>query len=418
MSDQARYVIIGGGVAGGHAIFQIRKNDKSGRIVVISKENQYPYDRPPLSKEYLAGKKKRADVFFRADSYYRRNKIEFIGGHEARSIDISRRIVELDDGRIFVYKSLLIATGGRVRKLELPGSELDGIYYLRTIEDCDAIKKVSRSRKKVVIIGGGFIGCEVAATLRARGLEVVVVERSSHLLSAAIDEETAGWIQAYQKKKGVRILTNSGVARILGENNQVRAVELDDGRVLTTDFVVAGIGIIPNTEIARDAGLKVDNGIVVDEYMETSSDEVYAAGDTAKFYSPLFKRSLRVEHVDVAQKTGTVAGRNMTGRKRQPFDEPPYFFSNQFDIEIKAYGDLSRRTSTVRRGAMNSKTGFIQFYFDESMLNGILSVNADWKEIEMAKTILELRRDFNDPSMVANQENSLGSIIQIMKHSK
>ncbi|MDA4136271.1 MAG: FAD-dependent oxidoreductase [Thaumarchaeota archaeon] len=412
MTDRVDYLVIGGGVAGGHAVFEIRRRDKSGRIVVVNRENQFSYDRPPLSKEYLAGKMERSGVFYKTDSYYRKNKIDVIRGHDVQSIDTPRRRVTLDDGREFVYKTLLIATGGRVRKLELPGSDFEGIHYLRTIEDCDVIRKEAKPGKKVTVIGGGFIGCEVAATLRGRGLQVTVVETSSHLLSAAIDEETAGWIKEYQEKKGVRILTNATVTRLLGKNGRVNAVELKDGQVLPSDFVVAGIGIIPNTELAEDAGLKVDRGILVDSNLKASAKHVYAAGDIARFYSPVFERNLRVEHVDVAQKQGTTAGRNMTGAKQQPFDELPYFFSNQFEIEINAYGDLSKRTTTVRRGKMDIKTGFIQFYFDGTTLDGILSVNADWEEIEAAKTLVGLRKDFADPSILGDEKRTLKSIIK------
>jgi 3-phenylpropionate/trans-cinnamate dioxygenase ferredoxin reductase subunit len=403
-------MVIGGGVAGGHAIFEIRKHDKSGRIVVVNKEEQFPYDRPPLSKEYLAGKMKRSDVFYRADSYYASNKVEIIRGHEVRTVDTSSRIVTLDDGREFSYRALLIATGGRVRELEQPGSDLEGIYYLRTIANCDVIKKVAKPRKNVVIVGGGFIGCEVAATLRGMGLKVTILERSSHLLSAAIDPETADWIERYHSKKGVEVLTDTSATRFLGNNGHVSGVELMDGRVLKADFVVAGIGIIPNTELAETASLKADKGILVNEYLKTSADAVYAAGDVARFYSPIFKRGLRVEHVDVAQKLGTVAGRNMTGSKKKAFDELPYFFSNQFDLEINAYGDLSERTATVRRGKMDAKTGFIQFYFNGATLNGILSVNADWKDIEMARALLESRKAFADSSVLSDEDRTLRSI--------
>jgi 3-phenylpropionate/trans-cinnamate dioxygenase ferredoxin reductase component len=403
-------LIIGGGVAGGHAIFEIRRHDKSGRIVVVNKEDQFPYDRPPLSKEYLAGKMTRSDVFYRADSYYASSKVEVIKGHEVRTIDTIGRSVILDDGRKFSYRALLIATGGHVRKLELPGSDLEGIYYLRTIENCDVIRKVAGSRKRVVVVGGGFIGCEVAATLRRKGLKVTLLERSSHLLSAAIDSETAHWIELYHSKKGVEVMTDTSVTKFLGRNGHVSGIELHDGTVLAADLVIAGIGIIPNTELAENAGLKTDGGIMVNEYLKTSADKVYAAGDVARFRSPMFKRNLRVEHVDVAQKQGTIVGRNMTGLKKKPFDELPYFFSNQFDLEINAYGDLSERTTTVRRGMMDAKTGFIQFYFNGATLNGILCVNADWKEIERARTLVESRKDFPDPSILSDEDRTLKSI--------
>ena len=188
MPDSADYVILGGGVAGGHAVFGIRKLDKSGRIVVVNAEDQFPYDRPPLSKEYLAGKMKRRELFFRADSYFSRNKVEFVKGRQAQGLDVSRRSVTLDDGSELSYGRLLLATGGTARKLDLPGSDLGGILYLRTLQDCDAIRSAAKNSKRVAIIGGGFIGCELAATLTGRGLKVTLVEVAPRLLSAAIHE--------------------------------------------------------------------------------------------------------------------------------------------------------------------------------------------------------------------------------------
>jgi NADPH-dependent 2,4-dienoyl-CoA reductase/sulfur reductase-like enzyme len=209
----------------------------------------------------------------------------------------------------------------------------------------------------------------------------------------------------------VNVLTDTSITRFVGKNGHVNGVELKDGMVLPADFVVVGIGIVPNTQLAEDAGIKIDKGIQVDEYLKTSADDVYAAGDVARFYSPIFKRNLRVEHVDVAQKQGTIAGRNMTGGlKKEPFDELPYFFSNQFDLEINAYGDLSQRNSIVRRGKMDARTGFIQFYLQETTLSGILSVNADWKDIETAKTLLGMRKEIPNPSILADESKTLTSI--------
>jgi 3-phenylpropionate/trans-cinnamate dioxygenase ferredoxin reductase component len=411
MPEAIDYLIVGGGVAGGHAVFEIRKYDKSGTILVVNEEDQFPYDRPPLSKEYLAGKKKRRELFFRADSYYRRNRVEVLRKHRVKSIDASHRNITFDDGREIPYKSLLLATGGRVRKLEVTGSDLEGIYYLRTLQDCDIIRKAASDSRKVAIVGGGFIGCEVAATLRSKGLKVTLIEMSSHLLNAAIDEETADWIREYHSKKGVHVLTNASVSGFIGKNGRVYEVELKDGKVIPAEIVVVGIGIIPNTELAEDARLRVDKGLLVDEYLKTSGHNIYAAGDIARFYSPIFKRYLRVEHVDVAQRQGATAGANMTGRKKA-FDELPYFFSNQFDLEINAYGDLSQHTAVVRRGQMDAKKGFIQFYLDGPTLNGILCVNADWNEIERAKTLILMRKDFAHPSILSDESKALKSIIK------
>jgi 3-phenylpropionate/trans-cinnamate dioxygenase ferredoxin reductase subunit len=241
-----------------------------------------------------------------------------------------------------------------------------------------------------------------------------MIEMAPHLLGAAIDSETADWIREYHSRKRVDVLTNASMDGFIGENGRVKAVQLQDGKLIPADLVVIGVGIIPNTELAEQAGLKVDNGILVNESLSTSSDGIYAAGDVARFYSPIFKRNLRVEHVDVAQRQGKVAGINMTGG-RTAFDELPYFFSNQFDLEINAYGDLTKHTAIFRRGKMSERTGFIQFYFEGASLNGILSVNADWNDIEMGRSLLSLRKNFSDPSIVADESKTLRSITKSMR---
>jgi 3-phenylpropionate/trans-cinnamate dioxygenase ferredoxin reductase subunit len=420
MQDAIDYLIVGGGVAGGHAVFEIRKNDKRGTILIVTQEDQFPYDRPPLSKEYLAGKEKKSDVFFRSDSYYSRNKIEVIKRQRVDALDTSNQTVTLSDGRKFSYKNLLLATGGRPRKLDqLPGSELEGIYYLRTLADCDAIRKASSPGKKVAIIGGGFIGCEVAATLRSKRLDVTLVEMTSHLLPSAIDRETADFLKEYHKGKGVNVLLDSTVSKFVG-SGRVEGVELRDGTVVHADFVVIGVGIALNSQLAESAGIKTDNGsVVVSEHMETSAPNVYAAGDIAMFYSPLFKLYLRLEHVDVAQKHGAIAGANMASKRKRKksYDEPPYFFSNQYDLEINAYGDLSRHTTVVRRGEIDAEKGFIQFYFDDKTVSGILSINAKWSDIESAKALVSLDWEY-DHTILTDESRTLKAIIKATRKRK
>lgn len=408
----ADYLIVGGGVAGGHAAFEIRKRDKARKIIMITSEQQPPYDRVPMSKEYLGGKKSKNKLFFRADSYYKRNKIELIQERHVQKIDVSARMATLDDGSELSYKTALLATGGHVRRLQIPGSDLSGIYYLRTLQDCDAIKKAAKASRNAVIVGGGFIGCEVAATLRSKGLGVTLVELAPQLLGAAIDERTANWIKDCHIKKGVNILTNTSISSFLGANGRFTGVELKGEKktVINAALAIVGVGIAPNMELAETAGLKTDRGILVNEQMKTSADGVYAAGDVARFYSPIFKRHLRVEHYDVAEKHGTIAGANMTG-ETQAFNELPYFFSNQYDIEINAYGDLSQHSAIIQRGEMDSGSGFLQFYFNAGVLNGILSVNADWNEIEKAKNLVSLQKEFGNASMFSDETRPLESMM-------
>lgn len=406
MPDRVDYLIVGGGVAGGHAAYAIRKRARAGRVVVVTEEKQLPYDRVPLSKEYLAGKRKKRELFFKGDSYYPRNKVEVMRERRAEALDVAGRTLRLDGGEALSYRRLLLATGGRPRRLQLPGSELDGIHYLRTLEDCEKIRDASAGAGSAVIVGGGFIGCEMAATLRCKGLKVTVVELGQHLLGAAVDEKTARWIQEYHSSQGVKVMTGAAVTGFVGKGGSVSGVKLGAAGVVSADLVAVGVGIVLNTELAESAGLKVDRGIVVDERLRTSAPDVYAAGDIARFYSPTMKRTMRVEHYDVAEKQGAVAGANMAGG-RASFGELPYFFSNQYDLEINAYGDLSSRTSTVLRGEMGSKAGFLQFYFNGTTLDGVLSVNRDWDEIEKAKAMVERRKRVVDPSALGDEGKAL-----------
>lgn len=400
--QSAEYVIIGGGLAGGNAAASIRDIDKSGRVIVISDEGHIPYDRVPLSKKYLTGELSREKLFFKREDFYTSQKIELITGRTVKQLDCSRRFVRLDNGQEIYFKKLLLATGGRPRKLPIDGSELEGVYYLRTIEDSDRLKKEIEHTKRVLVVGGGFIGCELASAFATKGLETTIVEVGPYLLNMAIDEETGNWIGKYYSERGVNVIVNVSVARFLGsrEGARVSHAELKDGRILTTDFVVVGVGLGLRTELAEASGLKVDRGIVVNEFLETSEEGIYAAGDVARFYSPLFKRYLRLEHYDIAVKHGRTAGANMAGHKKS-FEELPYFFSYQFDLKINAYGDLTNRTKIVRRGTFDKEKGFFQFYLNNSVLDGVLSVNAKWDDLKKARDLVLQRKTFESSELVS-----------------
>ena len=405
MSEFTDYLIVGGGIASASAGSAIRNRDKSGRIVVISKENHVPYDRTPLSKDYLRGEKQEGDLYLNKDRYYARRKIEIIQDQVATDLQLGERSVKLDDGRKFEFKSLLLATGGNPRRLDLRGTDLEGFCYLRTIEDSDALKQKMRKAKSAVVIGGGFIGCEVASALVSSGVDTTVIEAGQYLLNTSIDEETGRWLQNHYEKKGLHVLTETGVSEICGSGGRLTSVRTTYGREIPADLVVAGIGIVPNTELARNAGLEVNNGIVVNGYLESANAPgIFAAGDAAKFYSPIYQRYMRVEHYDVAVKQGSIAGANMTG-EHLPFDELPYFFSDQFGLEINAFGDLSRRTLVIKKDILNEKDGFLQYYFDGDTLCGALAVNKEWEEIELARDLVLLRKKFGEliPKVKRNQ---------------
>jgi len=407
MRQSADYVIIGGGLAGGHAAISARGVDKSGRIVIITDEEHIPYDRVPLSKKYLTGEIQQEQLFFKKDNYYKSENIELISGKRVREIDVQEKIVRLEDGLELTFGKLLLATGGKPRKLPIGGSEVGGVYYLRTLDDCEQLKAEIDRSKRVVVIGGGFIGCELASAFATKGLETTIIEVGPYLLNLAFDQETGEWLGKYYSEKGVNVLVNNSVAKFVGENGRIRSVELKDGKGISTDFAVVGVGLALRSELAEQAGLKVEKGIVVDEFLETSSKGIFAAGDVARFYSPIFKRQLRLEHYDIAVKHGKIAGLNMAGQ-RKPFEELPFFFSYQFDLKINAYGDLTNRTRIVRRGELNSEKGFFQFYLNQdNVLDAVLAVNVKWDEVRKARELVIQRRKFSDPESISNESKAL-----------
>jgi NADPH-dependent 2,4-dienoyl-CoA reductase/sulfur reductase-like enzyme len=378
------YLIVGGGISGAFASYAIRKNDKKGGIAIISSETHLPYDRVPLSKEFVRWERGLDELFFRKESYYKKNDIDIVLGHSAVALDKKKKVVVLDDGRKYQYGRLLISTGGKPRKLDIPGSGLDGVFYLRTIEDSIAIRQSFPNAKNAVVIGGGFIGCELAASMVNKGLNVTILEVMPHILGKAIDSKTSEWIKKYHESKGARVLTGRKAVAIEGKDGHVSSVKTDDGKVLPADIVAIGVGIKLNTQLAEAAGLKVENGIHVNERMQVVNEEdIFAAGDIANFYLPLLDRNMRVEHYDVAEKQGTVAGNNMAGGEAS-YNEPPYFFSDQYDLNINAFGDLSHPTKIVTNGEM-SNSGFIQYYLEGKKLVAILAVNYDWDKIEEEK---------------------------------
>jgi NADPH-dependent 2,4-dienoyl-CoA reductase/sulfur reductase-like enzyme len=407
--EEAEYLLIGGGLAGGYAASAIRERDGVGRVFLVSNENHLPYDRVPLSKAYLTSKTKLDNLFFRKREFYEQNRVELLAGRTATAVDRKNRLVTLDDGTEIHYVKLLIATGGRARKINLPGAELKRIHYLRTIEDCEALKAEMSSSRKAVVIGGGFIGCELAAAFSAHGLDTTIIEVAPTLLSVALDPETAEWIGGYFTKKGVKVMTNCTADAFVGEAGNASGVETKSGTI-PADFVAVGVGIAPNTELAEKAGLKTDKGIVVNEFLETETGDIFAAGDVARFYSPLFKHHMRLEHYDVAVKHGKTAGANMAGERRS-FSDLPYFFSFMFEMNINVYGDMSARERTIRRGSLTSEKGFFQFYLAGDRVVAFLSMNKGRDEINLAKRIILSGKLISDSALLSVESRSLETFL-------
>ncbi len=416
MTDHTKYLVIGGGLAGGYAVQGIRKVDSSGRLALVTQENELPYDRVPLSKAYLAGRLSKESVFLKKSEFYSEQRAEILLGRSASKLDTSAHSVVVSNpdgsGNEMTFERLLIATGGRPKRLGIPGGELSGVHYLRTIQDCESIRSAMERARRAVVVGGGFIGCEVAAALAAKGLQTTLLELGQYLLNLAIDEETGRWITEFLTRNGINVLTGTSVSRFLGSAGALTGVQTNTNEVINADLAVVGVGIQPNVELASEAGLRTQNGIVVNEYLETEVEGVFAAGDVARFYSPTFGRHLRVEHYDVAVKHGRLAGGNMAGQ-RQAFSELPHFFSNLFNIRINVYGDMTERAQTVRRGIPDFAKGggFAQFYMGENKINAFLEIGRPLEEVQTCKRLVSSRRVIEDPSRLSHESYDLNQML-------
>ena len=357
------------------------------------------------------GKIPRESLFLQEAEFYQQHNVEVLLGRRVQRLNVDARSALLNDGRELKFDRLLLATGGRPRRLSIPGGNLPGIYYLRTIDDSEAIQAAMSKAHRAVVIGGGFIGCEIAAASVQKGLDTTIIEVGPSLLSLPIDAETAQWITEYFIERGVHVLTNEAAARFLEEDGRAVGVETKTGKEVLGDFVGVGVGVAPNVELAQEAALAVDNGIIVNEQLEVDNKGVYAAGDVARFYSPVFAKHLRLEHYDVAVKHGQVAGANMAGGQEK-FAELPYFFSFMFKLRTEVWGDATQRELVVRRGPLQltDKGGFAQFYLSQGRIQAYLSVNRPFKENEAAKKLILSRQTIEDSSVLGNESVDLGTL--------
>jgi 3-phenylpropionate/trans-cinnamate dioxygenase ferredoxin reductase subunit len=385
MADQT-FVIIGANLAGGRAAEALRKEGFEGRVVLIGAEPDPPYERPPLSKEYLRGQIAREKIFIHKPGFYEEQRIELRLGVRATGLDLQGRVVELESGERIAFDRLLLATGGRPRKLSVPGSDLDGIYDLRTVADGERIAAELRPGRRLVVIGAGFIGAEVAASARMQGLDVTVLEMAPVPLGRALGDEMGGIYAEIHREHGVELLTGEAIDRFEGSGRVERVVGVS-GRAIDCDFVVVGVGIEPATELAEAAGFAVENGIVVDEYAETSVPGVFAAGDVARFYHPVLRERLRVEHWANAQNQGVLVAKNMLGR-REAYVEIPWFWSDQYDLNLQYVGHASSWDEIVLRGDVAGRK-FTAFYLKGGRLRAALTVNR-FKDIRPSRELIKL----------------------------
>ena len=406
MSDPA-IVVIGAGQAGGWAARTLRDEGFEGGIVVIGEEPYPPYERPPLSKEVLLGKEPADSSYLWPEGSFDELGIELRTGVGATAIDRAARTVALSDGGSIPYRKLLIATGGRVRRLPVEGAELDGVHYLRGIDDSEAIRGDLGEGAKLVVIGGGWIGLEVAAAARMLGAEVTVVEALDRLCGRALTPELAAWLLDVHRGRGVDVRLGATVEALTGEG-RVSGARLSGGETLAATAVVIGIGIVPNVGLAEAAGLEIDNGVRVDAHCRTSDPDIFAAGDVTNHPNDLLGRNIRLESWENAQNQGIAAARAMLGGET-PYCEIPWFWSDQYDVNIQLVGLPNDFEETVTRGE-RADGSFVEFYMKGGRIDGAAAINNP-RDIRFAKRLMQAQKTV-DPAALADPSVKLQALLR------
>lgn len=376
MADERTFVIVGASLAGAKAAETLRAEGFTGRIVLIGEETERPYERPPLSKGYLQGDEDaRGKAFVHPETWYAEHDVDLRLATRVTRVDPAAHTVTLDGVDQLRYDKLLLTTGSRVRTLDVPGTDLTGVRYLRTVDESDALLAHLRTAAHVVVVGAGWIGLETAAAARKHGATVTVVELAELPLQRVLGDEVATVFADLHRANGVDFRFGASVAEFRGTDGTLTGVVLADGTELPADIAVVGVGIQPNTELAVDAGLEVDNGIVVDAALRTSDPDIYAAGDVVNLEHPGLRRRVRVEHWANALNGGKVAAVSLLGQA--VYDRVPYFFSDQYDLgmEYSGLAEPGGYDRVVFRGGTSVPDGFVAFWVKDGRVLAGMNVN-------------------------------------------
>jgi 3-phenylpropionate/trans-cinnamate dioxygenase ferredoxin reductase component len=402
----AAHVVIGAGLAGASAAIALRKHSIDATVTLIGAEDGLPYERPPLSKGYLRGAVPFEKLLVRPAQFYSDHSIDLMLGSRVTGIDAGRRIVDVAGGKRVAYDSLLIASGARNRRPAIPGIELAGVYSLRDIRDADRLRAGMRPGRKAVVVGMGFIGCEVAASLRHDGLDVTAIDPGKTPLARILGEAVGGTLAALHESYGVRTIFNDSVAAIEGDGG-VAAVTTTAGLRIPCEMVVIGIGVEPAVDFLDGSGVRVEDGVLVDEYCATSVAGIYAAGDVANHYHPVFGRHIRVEHWQNAMRQGANAAPNMLG-ERVPYDEIPWFWSDQYDASIHYAGHHTSYEELVVRGRLDHGS-YAAFYMNRGVIRAVVGFN-NAKDVRRAMPLIKARRPV-DPGQLRDEGVDLRSLL-------
>jgi 3-phenylpropionate/trans-cinnamate dioxygenase ferredoxin reductase subunit len=395
MTSDQTHVIVGASLAGAKAAETLRQEGFDGRLVLVGAEHERPYERPPLSKDYLRGEVGREKVYVHEEGFYAEHDIELCLGRTALSLDTSNGELELDDGERLRYDRLLLATGAEPRRLAIPGAELDGVMYLRSVRDSDTLRARLDRGGAVVVVGAGWIGAEVAASARQRGLEVTVLDPASVPLERVMGADVGAVYRDIHTDHGTRMLMGTGVEAFEGDR-AVERVRTSDGRELECDFVVVGVGVVPRFKLTLQSDIVLANGIVVDEHLQTNVPGVFAAGDVANAYHPFYGEPIRVEHWANALNQGPAAARNMLGMATA-YERLPYFFSDQYDVGMEYTGYARDWDRVVFRGDPATRA-FVAFWLVDDRVVAGMNVNV-WDVTDAIKRLISERVAVDDQTL-------------------
>lgn len=392
-------VIAGAGHAAGQVVASLKRHKYGGRIILIGDEPYLPYQRPPLSKKYLAGELEAERLHFKPANFYDDDNIDLLLSTRVTNIDPGKRSLTTNDGRTTAYSKLVLALGSRARQIPVAGAELAGVFYLRSIDDVNSIRSNIAVDKKVVIIGAGYIGLEVAAVCRQLGLHVTIVEMADRVMSRVVSPQVSAFYQQQHERHGVEFMLSTGLKAIHGDDH-VSAVEVGDGDLLAADFVIIGAGIVPNYELAEVAGLRIDNGIAVDDRCQSSDPDIYAIGDCSSHPSDIYGRRIRLESVHNALEQAKTAASNICGIEDH-YSQVPWFWSDQYDLKLQIAG-LSEGYDQVVIQGEQSNNKFSCFYLRDGALIAVDAINSP-RDFMRAKSLIA-NKTIIDPAKLADPQ--------------
>lgn len=388
--NESRFVILGGGMVAGYAAKQlVELGLQSGELAILSADTSAPYERPPLSKGFLAGKDTEDAIRINPEDFYRKHGIEVKLGCEISGVDSKHKRLSLKSGGEFGFNKLILATGARPRTLNIPGAKLRGIHYLRSLDDSKSIRGAAENVKRAVVIGGGFIGMEVAAVLAQKSIEVTMILNDDRIWKRFFSPQMSSFFEAYYEARGVRFIKKASLTELCG-NGVVSSAVLADGRAIASEMVVAGIGVLPVTEMLTNSGIDLGDGVLVNEYLESSRPDIHAAGDVANYLDVVFGKRRRVEHWDNAVSQGQYCARALMG-ERTPFKHVPYFFSDIFDLSYEYWGDSSGAEQVIHRGDLSDKS-FSVWWLRGTRVVAAFTMNRPEEEREVAPKWIESKQ--------------------------